>query len=175
MGEMTRNGEKFSVLGKFLQEGFLMPDFLLLDGDLSSISLDHFSSRIKCFFTVPSVDTSICERSVKMFNDLAVSFSTIDFILVSRDTPHAQQRFCTQKEVNNIKHLSDMKTRSQLGKDWGVLITEGPLDGFFARSVIVLNEKDQVTHSEFVSEITELPNFALLRAHLKELINPSEG
>jgi len=48
-----------------------------------------------------------------------------------------------------------------------VLIATGPLAGVAARAVIVLNEQDQVLHSELVAEIGTEPNYDAAIAALK--------
>ncbi len=50
-------------------------------------------------------------------------------------------------------------------KDYGVLITDGPLTGLTARAVLVLDENDTVVYSELVPEIGQEPDYeAALRA-----------
>ena len=44
-------------------------------------------------------------------------------------------------------------------KDYGVLITDGPLEGIMARAVVCLDENDNVVHSQLVPEIAEEPDY----------------
>ena len=43
--------------------------------------------------------------------------------------------------------------------DYGVYISDSSLAGLTARAVIVLDENNQVLHSELVSEIANEPNY----------------
>jgi thiol peroxidase len=54
--------------------------------------------------------------------------------------------------------LSMMRSRS-FGKDYGVLITDGPLAGITARAVVVLDADDRVVYTELVPEIVQEPNY----------------
>ena len=45
-------------------------------------------------------------------------------------------------------------------------MTSGPLAGLTARAVVVLDENDQVLHSELVSELTHEPDYAAALAVL---------
>ena len=46
------------------------------------------------------------------------------------------------------------------GENYGVQITEGPLKGFFARAVIVVDENNSVVYTELVEDVTEEPDYA---------------
>ena len=51
-----------------------------------------------------------------------------------------------------------MRSRA-FAKDYGVLITEGPLEGIMARAVVVLDADDKVVHAQLVPEIAEEPDY----------------
>ena len=51
-------------------------------------------------------------------------------------------------------------------QDYGVAIASGPLTGVAARAVVVLDENDQVLHSELVAEIGNEPDYAAATAVL---------
>ena len=44
-------------------------------------------------------------------------------------------------------------------RDYGVLITDGPLAGITARAVVVLDANNKVLYTELVPEITQEPNY----------------
>ncbi|MNU08670.1 Thiol peroxidase [compost metagenome] len=62
-------------------------------------------------------------------------------------------------------NLSTMRGAGFL-KDYGVAIADGPLVGVAARAVVVLDENDQVLHSELVAEIANEPDYAAAIAAL---------
>ncbi len=68
------------------------------------------------------------------------------------------------------KDLADVTLTTMRGREfleaYGVAIADGPLVGVSARGVVVLNEQDQVIHSELVSEITVEPDYAAALAAL---------
>jgi hypothetical protein len=45
------------------------------------------------------------------------------------------------------------------GNDYGVTYTEGPLEGLFARSIVVIDENGKVIYSQLNSEQTEEPDY----------------
>jgi thiol peroxidase len=54
--------------------------------------------------------------------------------------------------------LSMMRSRN-FAKDYGVLITDGPLNGITARAVVVLDANDKVVYTELVPEIVQEPDY----------------
>jgi thiol peroxidase len=88
-------------------------------------------------------------------------------LIVSADLPFASERFRTNEGLTEIVTLSMMRSRD-FARDYGVLITSGPLAGICARAVVVLDENDKVVHTELVSEIAREPNYELVLAALKK-------
>jgi thiol peroxidase len=64
-----------------------------------------------------------------------------------------------------VQTLSTMRGREFL-EAYGVAIASGPLVGVSARAVVVLDENDQVLHSELVGEIKDEPDYAAAVAAL---------
>jgi len=73
--------------------------------------------------------------------------------------PFAQKRFCGAEKTEAVETLSAFRNISQFSNDYGVAIEDSSLQGLTSRAVIVLNESNEVIHSELVSEITEEPNY----------------
>jgi len=57
-----------------------------------------------------------------------------------------------------VVNLSMMRSRN-FGKDYGVLIEDGPLAGITARAVVVLDAENKVLHAQLVPEITTEPDY----------------
>ena len=51
-----------------------------------------------------------------------------------------------------------MRSRN-FAKDYGVLISDGPLAGITARALLVLDENDKVIYSDIISEIANEPDY----------------
>jgi thioredoxin-dependent peroxiredoxin len=87
-------------------------------------------------------------------------------LCISRDLPFAQKRFCGAEGIENVMTLSDFQA-GDFGKNYGLELTDGPLKGLHARSIVVLNENQEVIHTELVPEITNEPNYDAALASLK--------
>lgn len=138
--------------------------FRLVGKDLQDVSLHDFAGKKKVLNIFPSVDTPTCAMSVRSFNQRASALNGAVVLCISADLPFAQGRFCGAEGLSNVVMLSLMRGH-QFAKDYGLLIETGPLAGLCARACIVLDENNQVLHSELVSEIANEPNYeAALKA-----------
>jgi thiol peroxidase len=166
MTEVTLKGNPIQVAGNFPQAGTKAKPFSLVGGDLADVSLDSFSGKRKILNIFPSIDTPTCATSVRKFNTQANDLTNTVVLCVSADLPFAQKRFCGAEGLENVINLSTMRGREFL-EDYGVLIATGPLAGVSARAVVVLNEQDQIIHSELVAEIGSEPDYDAALATLK--------
>jgi thiol peroxidase len=79
-------------------------------------------------------------------------------LVISSDLPFAQGRFCSSEGIENVIPLSMMRSRN-FGKDYGVLIEDGPLAGILARAVVVTDADDKVVYTQLVPEIAQEPDY----------------
>lgn len=106
----------------------------------------------------PSLDTDVCARSVRRFNEEAAARQDVAVICVSMDLPFAMNRFCTVENIENV--LFGSAFRSPLfGQKYGVQLVDGPLAGLLTRCVIVLDENRRVIFRDLVEEITDEPDY----------------
>ncbi len=158
MATVTFKGTPVHTNGDLPKYGEKAPDFTLTNGDLKDLTLKDFSGKRKLISIVPSLDTGVCALSAKKFNDAAKKDPNIVIIFVSCDLPFAQKRLCQQEKLENIHTLSMLRNKDFASK-YGVLLTDGPLAGLAARSVVVLDENDRILYTELVSEITHEPDY----------------
>lgn len=62
-------GNPVTFTGKQLQVGDIAKDFLLIATDLSQKSLKDFEGKKKVISVVPSIDTGICSKQTRTFNE----------------------------------------------------------------------------------------------------------
>jgi thiol peroxidase len=86
-------------------------------------------------------------------------------VCISRDLPFAAGRFCGAEGISNVVTASEFRDQA-FSKAYGVLITDSALLGLQARSVVVVDEKGIVKHTELVPEITQEPNYSAALAAL---------
>ncbi len=158
MATVTLRGNPIHTIGELPAVGAKAPDFKLVAGDLKDVSLGDYRGKRKVLNIVPSLDTPTCATSTRKFNERASSLPNTVVLVVSADLPFASKRFCTTEGLANVVPLSLMRGKN-FAKDYGVLITDGPLEGVTARAVVVLDESDKVLYRQLVPEIGQEPDY----------------
>jgi thioredoxin-dependent peroxiredoxin len=165
MATVTLRGNPIHTIGELPQVGAKAPDLRgLVNGELKDVTLASYAGKRKILNIVPSLDTPTCATSTRKFNEKAGALPNTVVLVVSSDLPFAAKRFCTTEGLQNVVPLSLMRSR-EFAKDYGVLLTDGPLAGITARAVVVLDAENKVLHRELVPEIAQEPDYdAALKA-----------
>lgn len=156
---VTLKGNPITIGGKFPSKGQASPSFELANAKRENVTLESFAGKRKILNIFPSIDTPTCATSVREFNKKASALNNTVVLCVSADLPFAQTRFCGAEGIENVVTLSSFRNNAKFAQDFGVAITDSSLAGLTARAVIVLDENNQVLHSELVSEIANEPNY----------------
>jgi thiol peroxidase len=158
MASILLGGNPVTTSGELPQTGTKAPDFTLVKGDLSTISLSDFKGTKLVLNIFPSVDTGTCAASVRKFNEEASALENTKVLCISRDLPFAQNRFCGAEGLDNVVALSDFKDGS-FGNAYGLTVTDGPLAGLLSRVVVVINEDGTIAYTEQVADIKDEPDY----------------
>jgi len=158
MAQTALQGNPVNLAGELPAVGSAAPDFKLVNGDLADVGLSAFAGKRKLLNIVPSLDTGVCATSTKKFNEAMAGKADAVALVISADLPFASKRFCGAEGIDNVIALSMMRSRN-FGKDYGVLIEDGPLAGITARAVVVLDANDKVVYAQLVPEITQEPDY----------------
>jgi thiol peroxidase len=165
MSTVTLKGSAVKTSGELLKVGATAPDFSLVKGDLSEVSLSSYAGKKKILNIFPSIDTGICAASTRHFNQDAAGLTNTVVLCVSKDLPFALGRFCGAEGIKNVETLSAF--RSNFAKDYGLELVESGLKGLCSRVVIVLDENNKVLYTEQVPEIVQEPDYAKALAAAK--------
>ena len=166
MANVTLRGNPLTVGGRFPQQGDSAPDFSLTGADMKDVSLKDYAGKKKVLSIVPSLDTPVCAKSTKEFNQRATAHGDTVVLVVSADLPFAQKRFCGAEGIANVVPLSTVRGRD-FHQKYGVDIQDGALKGLTARGVVVLDANNKVLYSELVPEIAQEPNYEAALSALK--------
>ena len=166
MAQITLKGKPIRTVGDLPRKGAQAPDFRLVNAELSDVGLASFAGKRKILTINPSFDTSVCATTARKFNEHAGKLADTVVLAISADLPFAQKRFCEAEGLGHVVPLSMMRSKS-FGKDYGVLIEDGPLAGITARAIVVVDERDKVLHAELVPEIGQEPDYQAALAVLR--------
>ena len=158
MATVKFKGGDVHSIGNLPEVGSNAPDFTLVNASLQEIHLSDYKGKRVLLNIFPSLDTGTCAMSVRKFNKWVSEKENVVVLCVSKDLPFAQSRFCGAEGLENVETASDFRYHT-FANDYGVLLTDGPLKGLMARSVVALDENGVVLYTELVPEITNEPNY----------------
>ena len=148
-----------TLLGNEVKVGQAAPDFKIQkSSDMSDYTLASAAGKTRIIASVPSLDTPVCDLETKRFNEEASKLPNVEIVCVSMDLPFAQKRWCGAANIDKVITASDHRDAS-FGKNYGVLISGGPLDRVLARPVFVVGPDNKLKHVEYVSSIGDHPNY----------------
>jgi len=159
MATVMFKGSPVTLLGNEVKVGQTAPDFKVQkSADMSDYTLGTSAGKIRIIAMVTSLDTPVCDLETKRFNEEASKLSNVEIVCISMDLPFAQKRWCGAANVDKVVTASDHRDAS-FGKNYGVLISGGPLDRVLARAVFVVGADNKVKHAEYVGSISDHPNY----------------
>ena len=158
MSTIKFKGNNINTQGNFPKIGENAPNFKLINIDLTEITLNNFKGKKILFNIFPSVDTGVCALQLKTFNAKIAQLENTVLLFASIDLPFAFKRFCGTENINNAITASDFRYNT-LADNYGIKMTNGPLEGLYARAVIIIDENQKVIYSELVDEVTDEPDY----------------
>jgi thiol peroxidase len=166
-GIITFQGNPLTLLGNEIKVGDKAPEFNVTDNELAPKTLADFAGNVLIISAVPSLDTPVCDMETRRFNTEAANLGDdIKILTLSMDLPFAQARWCGAAGVEAVKTLSDYMN-SSFGEAYGVLIKELRL---LSRAVFVIDKSGTVQYVQYVSEVTEEPDYNAALDAAKKLV-----
>lgn len=160
-------GTPCHTFGQMPAAGSKAPSFNLAGADLSPVKSADYEGNTVVLNIFPSLDTDVCARSVRKFNEEAASLKDTVVVCASMDLPFAMGRFCTANAIENVTVGSAFRS-PLFGQEYGVQLCDGPLAGLLARAVVVIGPDGRVKYRELVHEITDEPDYAAAISAIKE-------
>lgn len=155
MKQITFHHDPVTLVGKEIKVGDKAPNFTVLTNELQEVSLDEYKGKVKLISVVPSIDTGVCSKQTRTFNEEAEKLENVQVLTISMDLPFAQKRWCAAEGIKNLDTLSDHRD-GDFGEKYGVLIKELRL---LTRSIFVVDSNDVVTYVEYVDEVSNHPDY----------------
>ncbi len=155
---ITLGGNTIHTVGKLPAVGTAVKDFTLTGLDLQEKTLADYKGKYIIMNIFPSVNTGVCSKSVRKFNQEAAGLNNTTVLCISKDLPFAQKAFCGAEGINNVVMLSDF--RNDFGNIYGVLMVDGPMRGLLSRAVVVIDPEGKIVYEQQVPEIGQEPDYA---------------
>ena len=162
---ITLGGNTIHTVGKLPAVGSSVKDCTLTAIDLKEKTLSDFKGKYVIMNIFPSVNTGVCSRSVRKFNEDAANLKNTVVLCISKDLPFAQKAFCGAEGIDHVVMLSDFRT--DFGNTYGVQIADGAMKGLLSRAVIVVDPSGKIVYVQQVPEIGQEPDYAAAIAVIK--------
>lgn len=153
--KVTFGGSPLTIVGEPIKVGDKAPDFTVLSASLEPVKLSDYDGKVRILAIYPSIDTGVCAAQNRRFNEEANKLENVVVLSISCDLPFAQSRFCAAEGLDNIITLSDHK-ETDFGLKYGFLLKELRL---LSRGTVIIDKEGIVKFVEYVSEVTNEPNF----------------
>ena len=114
MAEITLRGNPIHTVGELPAVGSSAPAFTLTAATSADVTPDDFAGKSIVLNIFPSIDTGVCQASVRAFNEKAGDRDDAVVLNVSADLPFAQSRFCGAEGIENVDVGVDVPQRLRL-------------------------------------------------------------
>jgi len=151
-------GDKFvTVIGDDVKVGEQAPEFTSAAQNWAPVNpVAESKGKVAILSAVPSLDTEVCDRETRRFNEEAAKLSD-DIIIwtISTDFPFAQKRWCSAAEIDKVKVVSDV-LEAETGVKYGLLVKERR---YLRRAVFVVNREGKLTYVAYMEHNGLEPNY----------------
>ncbi|RME06373.1 MAG: thiol peroxidase [Anaerolineae bacterium] len=169
-GLIQFGGKDAVVIGPDIKAGDRAPEFVVHTQDWQDFhGLADTAGKVRIIAAVPSLDTAVCDRETRRFNQEAAALGEdIVILVISTDLPFAQKRWCGAAGIDRVLVLSDHK-EADFGAKYGCLLRDQRI---LRRAVFVVNREGIVTYADYMPALGEEPDYqAVLKAAREALGN----
>lgn len=158
-----------SIAGVDMTAGMQAPEFKAINQDWQEISvLEATKGKLRIIASLPSLDTSVCDRETRRFNQEASNLgNNVALIAISADLPFAQARWCGAAGVDRITVLSDHKY-VDFGEKYACLLVEPRI---LRRAVFIVDREDKIRYAAYMPELGVEPDYAEVMQAVKSVLN----
>lgn len=162
-------GDNFvTLLGDEVKVGDAAPEFNSVIMGWGKVNpLQESKGKVIILSAVPSLDTDVCDRETRRFNEEAAKLSD-DIIVytISCDFPMSQTRWCGAAGVDKVKVVSDV-VDAEFGTKYGILIKERR---YLRRSVFIVGRDGKLTYVNYLPTLGDEPNYDEVIAEAKKAL-----
>jgi thioredoxin-dependent peroxiredoxin len=156
-GLIQFHGKDVTVVGDDLKVGQQAPSFKAHLQDWAFLDLLKLTrGKVRIIAAVPSLDTDVCDRETRRFNEEASGLSKdISIIVISTDLPYAQKRWCGAAGITQVMVVSD-HLKASFGKKYGCLIKEQRI---LRRAMFIVDRKYKITYVDYMKSLSDEPDY----------------
>ena len=156
-GLIQFGGKDATVVGPDIEVGDKAQDFEVHAQDWSSFrGLHATQGKVRIIAAAPSLETAVCDRETRRFNEEAAALSDdVVILVITADLPFTQKRWCGAAGIDQVLVLSDHKD-VDFGAKYGGLLKDQRI---LRRAVFVVDKDDRVVYVEYMPALGEEPDY----------------
>lgn len=167
--DIFKLGDNFAtILGDDVKVGDAAPEFTSAVPGWGKVQpLQDSKGKVIILSAVPSIDTDVCDRETRRFNEEASKLGE-DIIIytISTDFPFAQKRWCGAAGVERVKLVSDV-LETEFGLKYGLVIKERR---FLRRAVFIVGRDGKLTYVKYMPHLGQEPDYDEVIAEAKKAL-----
>ncbi len=167
-GIIKFNNRDISIVGMDLEPGVDAPDFRVTNQDWDDISIMKATQgKIRIIASVLSLETSVCDRETRRFNQEAANLSKdISIIVISMDLPFTQAKWCGAAGLDQVSVVSDHKY-TEFGMRYACLLSEPRI---LRRAVFIVDRKNIIRYAAYMPALGDEPDYGEVLRIAKSLL-----
>jgi thioredoxin-dependent peroxiredoxin len=157
-GHIKFRGQEVTILGADLKPGEMAPEFTVQNLKWAPFhGLADTTGKVRIISAVLSLETDVCDRETRRFNQEAAALSKdIVILVISNDLPFTQERWCGAAGVSQVTVLSDHMD-TDFGLKYGLLVKEARV---LRRAVFVVDRAGKLTYVAYMPAFGNEPDYA---------------
>jgi thiol peroxidase len=161
-GSFKFHGQDATIVGADIRVGQKAPEFSAFKDDWSTVRvLESTQGKVRIIGSLPSLNSSVCDRETRRFNQEAASLDeNIAIVMLSMDLPWTLRSWCAAAGIDQVLTLSDHKDAG-FGEKYGVLLKEPRI---FRRSIFVVDQSGQVVYADYMPTNGDEPDYSAVLA-----------
>jgi thiol peroxidase len=156
-GLVEFRGKPVTVVGLDLALGQPAPEFTADDQEWAGVkALENTTGKVRIIGSLPSLNTSVCDRETRRFNLEASGLGEeIAIVMVSMDLPYTLRNWCAAAGVDKVLTLSAHKN-TEFAEQYGVLLKE---TRSLRRAIFVVDRQGKIVYAAYMAKIGDEPNY----------------
>ena len=150
-------GKDATIVGADVSIGDVAQDFRVHSLDWALVQgIGDTVGKIRIIAAVPSLETEVCDREARRFNQAASDLGEELVIeVISTDLPYTQKRWCGASGVDRVMVLSD-HLLTEFGEKYGCLIKERRI---LRRAVFIVDRHEMIAYAACMPALGDEPDY----------------
>jgi thiol peroxidase len=167
-GLISFAGKDATIVGADVQAGHPAPEFTAMANNWAPVQgLEMTRGKVRILGSLPSLNTSVCDRETRRFNQEAAALGDdVAIVMLSMDLPWTQKTWCGAAGIEKVITLSDAAL-ADFGVKYGVLLKETRI---LRRAIFVVGRSDQLVYADYMPAIGAEPDYEAVLAAARQAL-----